>query len=215
MSLWTIIPVKPLRHAKSRLSPALQPKERYELAQAMLRHVLSVSTAIAQISGVLVISRDPKALAIAREFGAKTLQEGALSNLNPALLRATLVVQSWRADGVLILPADLPFVNGEDIRAMIARAGERSLVIATDRGCDGTNALLLRPPGAIEYQYGGGSFARHIRLAEAAGLDISVYHSERMALDIDVPADLRDYHQRLASGDFSHLPAFPMALDAG
>ncbi len=215
MSLWTIIPVKPLKHAKSRLTPALQPNERFALAQAMFRHVLSVTTAIAQITGVLVISRDTKALAIAREFGAKTLQEGALSNLNPALLRATAVVKSWRADAVLILPADLPFINAEDIRAMIALAEEQSLIIATDRGCDGTNALLIRPPGAIEYEYGSGSFARHIRLAEAAGLTVSVYQSDRMALDIDVPADLRDYHKILAGGQFAHLPAFPMALDAG
>ena len=88
MSLWAIIPVKPLKNAKSRLSPVLLPEQRYELAQAMLRHVLSVTTAVKSVTGVLVISRDTKALAIAREFGAKTLQEGTLSNLNPALLRA-------------------------------------------------------------------------------------------------------------------------------
>lgn len=215
MSLWTIIPVKPLKHAKSRLAATLQPAERFELAQAMFRHVLSVTTAIPQITGVLVISRDTKALAIAREFGAKTLQEGATSNLNPALLRATVVVKSWRADAVLILPADLPFVHAEDILAMISLADERSLVIATDRDCDGTNALLVRPPDAIDYEYGGGSFARHIRLAEAAGLAVTVYESDRVALDIDVPADLRDYHEILAGGRFDHLPAFPMALDPG
>ncbi len=214
MSLWAIIPVKPLKNAKSRLAPALLPGQRFELAQAMFRHVLSVTTTIQQVTGVLVISRDTKALAIAREFGAKTLHEGAFSNLNPALLRATMVVKSWRADAVLILPADLPFINVEDIRAMIQMADARSLVIATDRGRDGTNALLVRPPGAIEYEYGIGSYGRHIRLAEAAGLGVSVYRSERMALDIDVPGDLKDYQDILARGHFGHLPSFPLALSA-
>ena len=212
MSLWAIIPVKPLKNAKSRLAPALLPNQRFELAQAMFRHVLSVTTTIQQVTGVLVISRDTKALAIAREFGAKTLQEGTLSNLNPALLRATMVVKSWRADAVLILPADLPFINAEDIRAMIELADDRSLVIATDRDRDGTNALLVRPPGAIEYEYGKGSYERHIRLAEATGLGVTVYQSERMALDIDVPGDLKNYQDILARGHFGHLPSFPLAL---
>ncbi|MCY3977826.1 MAG: 2-phospho-L-lactate guanylyltransferase, partial [Chloroflexi bacterium] len=147
MSLWAIIPVKPLKNAKSRLSSVLMPDQRFELAQAMLRHVLSVTMGVRQVTGVLVISRDTKALAIAREIGAKTLQEGAMSNLNPALMRATLVVQSWRADAVLVLPADLPFVRSDDIGGMIGQAVDRSIVIATDNASDGTNALLVRPPG--------------------------------------------------------------------
>ena len=215
VSLWAIIPIKPLKNAKSRLSPVLQPDQRYELAQAMFRHVLAVTMTVRQVTGVLVISRDPKALAIARELGAKTLQEGVLSNLNPALLRATMVVKSWRADAVLILPADLPFINADDIRALIAPADERTLVIATDRERDGTNALLVRPPGAVDYEYGAGSFARHLRQAKRAGLRIHVYESERMTLDIDVPADLAAYQAILAGGRFGHLPSFPLARGAG
>ena len=215
MSLWAIIPVKPLKNAKSRLAPVLLPEQRFELAQAMLRHVLSVTTAISQVTGVLVISRDTKALAIARESGAKSLQEGAMSNLNPALMRATMVVKSWRADAVLILPADLPFVNADDICGMIQRAVDRSIVIATDKSRDGTNALLVRPAGAIAFEYGSGSFERHIRLAESAGLQALVYESERLSLDIDLPDDLETYQQILAGGSFGHLPSFPVACGAG
>ena len=201
---------------RAALAPALAPEQRFELAQAMFRHVLSVATIVQQVTGVLVISRDTKALAIAREFSAKTLQEGTSSNLNPALLRATMVVKSWRADAVLILPADLPFINAEDIRGLIQLSDEdRSLVIATDRGKDGTNGLLVRPPGAIEYEYGAGSFARHIRLAEAAGMRVSVYESERMSLDIDIPADLLDYQAILDEGHFGHLPSFSLKISAG
>ena len=179
----------------------------------MLRHVLSVTTAIQQITGVLVISRDTKALAIARELGAKTLQEGAMSNLNPALMRATMVVKSWRADAVLVLPADLPFINAEDIRGMIQLALDRSIVIATDKARDGTNALLVRPPGAIEFEYGGGSFERHMRLERrAAGLQAFTYESDRLALDIDLPEDLETYQRILASGRFGHLAFLPARL---
>ena len=215
MSLWAIIPVKPLKNAKSRLSPVLSPDQRFELAQAMLRHILSVTTAIQQVAGVLVISRDTKALAIAREMGAKTLQEGAGSNLNPALTRATMVVKSWRADAVLILPADLPFINAEDILGLIQLAVDRSIVIATDQARDGTNALLVRPPAAIEFAYGSGSFARHIRRAQGAGLRAFTYESDRLALDIDLPDDLETYQRILAGGRFGHLPSFSIACNAG
>lgn len=214
MSLWAIIPVKPLKNAKSRLSPVLAPDQRFMLAQAMFRHVLSVTTTIQQVSGVLVISRDTKALAIAREMGAKTLQEGAMSNLNPALLRATMVVKSWRADSVLVLPADLPFINAGDLRDMIELAADRSLVIATDRNRDGTNALLIRPPGAIKYDYGSGSYERHLRMARTAGMLVREFQSERLSLDIDVPEDLREYQEILDQGQFDHLPSFPVLYGA-
>ncbi len=213
MSLWVIIPVKPLKRAKSRLSTALRPEARYELAQAMFRHVLSVALSARSVTGALVISRDTKALVIAREMGAKTLQEGADSNLNPALMRATMVLRSWRADAVLVLPADLPFITGEDIEAMAAYTGERSIVIATDNAQDGTNALLMRPPGAIEYAYGGGSCARHIAQAEAAGMEVQRYDSWRTLLDIDVPADLAAYQRILARGNHNHLPKIAASGD--
>jgi 2-phospho-L-lactate guanylyltransferase (CobY/MobA/RfbA family) len=40
-----------------------------------------------------------------------------------------------------------------------------------------------------------GSFRRHIALAEEAGAAIKVYNSERLQLDIDVPADLEFYRR--------------------
>ena len=210
MSLWAIIPVKPLKNAKSRLSGVLTSDQRYEFAQAMFRHVLSVVSTVSYVTGVIVISRDTKALSIARELGAKTIQEGLMSDLNPALLRATAVVRSWRADAVLILPADLPFIHADDIRGMIRQSYHEAstVVIAPDDVGNGTNALLVRPPGIIEYEYGRGSFRKHIDKAERASATVVTYDSDRLALDIDTPEDLRTYHQILAQGQFGHLPVF-------
>ncbi len=208
MSLWAIVPVKPLKNAKSRLSAVLSPEQRFELAQAMFRHVLSVLATAPDVSGVLVISRDTKALAIAREMGAKTIQESAISDLNPALMRATMILKSWRADAVLVLPADLPFVQADDIQALIGLGKEQSIVIATDHNGDGTNALLARPPGLIQFDYGPGSYQRHIASAERAGIEVLTYHSDSLASDIDVPADLDLYRRMRSAGSFGHLPDF-------
>ncbi len=208
MSLWAIVPVKPLKNAKSRLSAVLSPEQRFELAQAMFRHVLSVLATAPDVSGVLVISRDTKALAIAREMGAKTIQESAISDLNPALMRATMILKSWRADAVLVLPADLPFVQADDIQALIGLGKEQSIVIATDHNGDGTNALLARPPGLIQFDYGPGSYQRHIASAKRDGIEVLTYHSDSLASDIDVPADLDLYRRMRSAGSFGHLPDF-------
>lgn len=153
-------------------------------------------TAAPQVAGTLVISRDTHALAIARDMGAHTVQESGTPELNNALMRATQVVGGWRGAAVLILPADLPLVESEDVSAMIELGKEaRTVVIATDNNRDGTNALMIRPPGVIPYAYGPGSFQRHIALAKEAGATVKLHHSERLALDIDVPADLEAYYR--------------------
>jgi 2-phospho-L-lactate guanylyltransferase len=197
--IWVIIPLKPLTLAKSRLAKLLAPEQRQRLAERLFRHVLATAQNAPQVAGTLVISRDTKALAIAREYGAKTLQEtGGTPDLNLALMTATSVVNSWKGRGVLILPADLPLLSRDDLAEIVMLGREsHAVVIATDRNEDGTNAMLVKPPGIFEYGYGVGSFQRHLTRARMAGAKVHVYHSERLALDIDVPDDLAMYERMM------------------
>jgi 2-phospho-L-lactate guanylyltransferase len=194
MSLWVIVPVKPFVRAKSRLSQVLTPQERSEMAEGLLRHVLGVVREVPQVAGTLVISRDSKAHAVAREMGAYTVMESGTPELNNALMRATQVVRSWKGGAVLILPADLPLIEPSDVSALVQLGkGFNTVVIATDDNGDGTNAMLVRPPGLMRYSYGPGSFQRHLVEAEAQGATVHVYESPRLALDIDLPEDLTRY----------------------
>jgi 2-phospho-L-lactate/phosphoenolpyruvate guanylyltransferase len=203
MSTWAIIPVKPLNRAKSRLSDALTPEQRQHLAEMMFRHVLQVIREVPEVIGTLVVSRDTKALAIAREYRARTVQESGQPELNAALTRATQVVIGWRGDAVLVLPADLPLITPEDVSKIVGLSTDiPSVVIATDQHRDGTNALLVRPPGVIDYAFGVGSFARHIALAEKAGAVVQEFKSDRLALDIDMPADLDNYNHLVRGVDY-------------
>jgi FO synthase/2-phospho-L-lactate guanylyltransferase len=211
MSIWSIIPVKPLNRAKSRLAGVLSAEQRSQFAEVMLRRILEVVNEAPEITGTLIISRDTKALSIARDMGAKTIQESSASDLNPALNRATEIVRIWGAAGVLILPADLPFVTTEDITSVVDMGmadSDPTLVIATDKEYDGTNALFVRPPGLITYSYGYGSYDRHIKAASQTGAIIKHYNSENLRLDIDVPADLERYNERVQSGEYDMLPTF-------
>ena len=67
---------------------------------------------------------------------------------------------------------------------------ERPLVVlAPDRHGRGTNALLLAPPDAIEFGFGGDSRAAHAACAEETGARY-VELDGQLSLDLDTPDDL-------------------------
>jgi 2-phospho-L-lactate guanylyltransferase len=191
MTLWAIVPVKPLRRGKSRLSNVLTFNERTDLNRHLLENTLDTLKGIPEIEHTLVISRDSEALALARDLGARTVQENGSSDLNIALARATIVAQHYATRGVLILPVDLPLITPEDVQAMLERVGEPPVVVvAPDRCHNGTNALLVCPAGLIEYEYGEGSFQRHCERAREAGARLEICELPSLALDLDNPEDL-------------------------
>ncbi len=191
MTLWAIVPVKPLRYGKSRLAEVLTQEERADLNRRLLAHTLDTLTAIPELEHVLVISRDQAALSLAREYGARTVQENGAPQLNVALARATVVARNYATRGVLIVPADLPLISAEDVRAMLEKATDPPVVVvAPDRRREGTNALLVCPAGLIEYEYGPGSFHRHCRRAVQAGARLEICELPSLALDMDLPEDL-------------------------
>jgi 2-phospho-L-lactate guanylyltransferase len=191
MSLWAIVPIKPLRKGKSRLSSVLSEDERAELSRRMLTATVETLKKVRDIDHILVVSRDPEALAAARGAGARTLLENGQPEINGALTRAALVAGAYKARGVLVLPADLPLLDADDIRDFVA-IGRASpcVVIAPDRKGEGTNALLLSPPDVIPFDYGPGSFQRHCENARAAGVPLEIFEIESVALDLDLPEDL-------------------------
>ena len=191
MTLWAIVPVKPLRRGKSRLAGILTEDERTALNQELLERTLKTLSTLKELDQVLVVSRDPQALTIARNHGAKTVQEDGQPQLNTALARATVVAQLHSTQGVLILPADLPLLTQEDVLTLIDRAAKPPVVvIAPDRHGKGTNALLMIPPGQIEYDFGEDSFQRHCDRAKKSGARLEIVELPSLGLDLDLPEDL-------------------------
>jgi 2-phospho-L-lactate guanylyltransferase len=191
MTIWAIVPVKPLRRGKSRLAGTLSEDERAELNQSLLQHTLKTLSDLKEVEHVLVVSRDPQALTIARNHGARTVREDGQPQLNTALTRATVVAKIHATRGVLILPADLPLISQEDILALIERAADPPVVvIAPDRHEKGTNALLIAPAGLIEYDFGENSFQRHCERVKAVGARLEIVNLPSLGLDLDLPEDL-------------------------
>lgn len=192
MTIWAIVPVKPLRRGKSRLAERLTEDERAELNSLLLAHTLKTLKKTPKIDEVLVVSRDPKALTIARDHKARTIRENGSPRLNVALERATAVAKMYEAKSVLVLPADLPLISQADVEKLLSvvNGGKRIVVITPDRHRSGTNALFLSPIGVIEYDYGENSFERHCERAKEAGARLEICELPSIELDLDLPEDL-------------------------
>ena len=200
MTLWAIVPVKPLRRGKSRLAGVLTEEERLDLNSQLLIHTVDILNDIPEIEQVLVVSRDQAALSLARVHGARTVQEKGAPELNVALARATIVAKRYATRGVLIIPSDLPMISKEDVNAMLELVKDPPVVVvAPDRKKEGTNALLVCPVGLIEYDYGPNSFERHCQRARQAGARLEICELPSLALDMDVPEDLELVSEELES----------------
>lgn len=192
MTIWAIVPVKPLNLGKSRLSGTISEDDRINLNTKLLVHTLNTLSEIPEIGQILVVSRDSNVLSISRDHGAKTVLENGSPHLNTALSRATVFAQLHAIYGVLILPADLPLLSKKDIKTLIELAVDPPVVvIAPDRRNEGTNALLISPAGLIDYDFGPNSFDRHCHLARLASARIEIVNLPSLAFDLDIPEDLQ------------------------
>lgn len=220
MTLRIIVPVKQLAEAKSRLAPVLAEAERQTLALRFLHGVLGVVQHAQQQLGAagIVVSPDLSVLALAVDYNLTPLLEDltlppasddrlritdyAERTLNTALEQATAFAIRQGASAVLILPADLPLLTLTDVERLWRDSQQlysaQAMVIAPDSRQQGTNALLVRPPGALRYQFGPGSFERHCEQARQLGMAWHVHRSTRLGLDVDLPSDIDDLEAYLA-----------------
>jgi 2-phospho-L-lactate guanylyltransferase len=191
MSLWAVVPVKPLTEAKSRLSPVLSQPERAALVLAMLQRTLRVLVRVDALFGVLVVSDDARVRSTAAEVGGvHYLRETGSGGLNAALSQASGHAGALGATGLLVVPGDLPRLCPSSIRSMLDRSAPPEVAIAPDRTGEGTNALLVAPPEWIPFSFGGRSFQAHVAKARARGVEPRIVRDCRLAADLDRPEDL-------------------------
>jgi 2-phospho-L-lactate guanylyltransferase len=205
-SVWALVAVKRVALGKRRLAAVLAPAIRRRLVLAMLRDVLDAVSALVGadgLAGILVVTSDPAASAIARGYGgARVIADPPAAASNGEGTDAdggyTLAVaaglRGLAASGVaaaLVLPADVPLVTPDELRQVLASGrGDRVFGIVPARDGQGSNAVLVAPPDALPLRFDGRSFEPHCRAAAAAGLVPVVMRFEGLGLDIDDPVDL-------------------------
>lgn len=200
-----VVPVKNLGEAKSRLGPLLNAEERRGLVEAMLEDVLAALKSARGVSGIFVVS-DGDGLV---PDGWTLIPEPENRGYDQAVATALADLRVAEAEAVLVLPGDLPLVTPKDIDDFIGSRGapsmESRIRIAPARDGDGTNALLIAPPGSMATRFGPGSFERHKQMAEQVASKVEIVAPTGLAFDIDTPQDLLEFRARV--GD-THTHAF-------
>lgn len=202
-----ILPVKPLSEGKSRLAGVLSPIERRCLNLQFLERTISLLRAFGACHDVVVTSRDQQVLEKAAGHGFYPLPEVGCNSLNTALASATRVSRDKGADGILILPVDLPLAGVADLQALCHQRSGPSVTLAPDRHGDGTNALFQEPVFLDYYAFGPNSLHRHKELAERFGSHVHILVAPALALDVDTPDDCAAWGATIAKRRTRHLAA--------
>lgn len=201
MQTWTIIPVKPLRETKSRLSGVLSMEQRAALTRWMLARTLRILDGVAGLAHMLVVTRDPLVADIAHGFAAHVLPEAQPGGLNLAVAKGVAWAAQAQAARALVLPSDLPLLSATDVEAVLAVGKASDVVLCADRAQAGTNALLLPAGTAFQFQFGPHSFARHCREAARRGLSCRAVALPGLEFDLDTAVDWEFLRRSAATPD--------------
>ena len=190
MNATAIVPVKRFHDAKQRLAPGLEDERRMALAAAMLEDVLAAIGEARQVGRTIVVTGDPVAQEIASKAGADVLPDPADEGHSEAALAGIATAEVDHAECVALLPGDCPLLAPRELDRLLTALPSPYVTIVPDRHGEGTNALILTPPGAIAPSFGEGSRARHVAAARDADIPYAVEELPSLALDLDTPADL-------------------------
>ena len=186
-SCWSLVlPVKPLRLAKTRLS--VEPEARVELVLAMALDTAAAALSCPAVARVLVVTDDPRAREQLLARGADVAPDEPDAGLNPALRHGAALAADARPDcGVATLSADLPALRPDELARALNAAAALPRAMLADRSGDGTTLLTAQPGIELVPAYGPGSRARHLAAGHVP-LDLDDVDSVRQ--DVDTLADL-------------------------
>jgi 2-phospho-L-lactate guanylyltransferase len=194
-----LVPIKNLSSAKQRLSPILNPEERFALAQAMCEDVLQALADWPNRPPVAVVTSDLFARALATRFNFDVIADHENGGETSAIAMATAVCRDRGARSTLVIPADIPLIESADLQKIAAAAPAHGAVLVTDAARRGTNAAWRAPADLFPLHFGNDSFLPHLASAKATGLPCVVLDLPSLARDVDRPEDL--HAVAAASGD--------------
>ena len=196
-----VVPLRNFSTAKTRLSDSMSGPDRMTLARVCAERVLRRHVACDRI----VVCDSDEVETWSSELGVESIRVTS-TGLNASLEEALSTIRIRHPDldliiahGDIIDPSGLDdVITGRKYLSSSERAhlddALPNVVIVPDRRRDGTNVLRLDRE-ALEkwtFEYGSGSFDRHLRQARSRELRIDIHLDDGLALDVDVPEDLTD-----------------------
>ena len=175
-----LVPVKAFEQAKFRLSSALSPAERADLARDMATHVVKAAAPFP----VAIVCDDDGVRQWAEDLGAEVVWCPG-TGLNGAVQRGYEHLGAQGVDHVIVTHGDLPHAAGyEELRPW------PGVTLVPDRHGSGTNVIAVSPSLGFEFSYGVGSFNRHVAEAVRLRQGMRIVRSASLGWDVDVPEDL-------------------------
>jgi 2-phospho-L-lactate guanylyltransferase len=192
-----LIPIKDPANAKSRLSGLLSADERQRLAWAMFEDVIQAVVDARKPDRVVLVSSFTPAIERARSLSWEVLIEESQASESGSVDWASRILSERGSDTVMRLPADLPLVRASDIDEMLSiELDSPGALLVPSREGTGTNAIIRTPPTLFPSRFGPNSLALHKEEASRVGIECRVVNNERIALDIDEPADVESLLER-------------------
>lgn len=176
------MPLNRLDRAKTRLA---ERPDRVELTLNLARGVLR-ALADSCVAEVALVSPQADLSRLADEVGFHFLLQPD-EGLNEGLELGRRWAVERQAEALLVVLADLPLLTGPDVDAMVTELGQAPVVLAPDQDDLGTNLMAFRPLDRIRFEYGHGSFARHL---VQAGDEHTLVRRPGTRQDLDTPAQL-------------------------
>ncbi len=187
--LITIVPMKPLADAKTRLWDDLPSLERQALVLLMLERVVTAAVGATARGACVVVGGDDVVREVAESSGARWAVDDT-DGLNAALWSAMQAAYTAGAEATLFLPGDLPLITGDDVLALVDAGDHYAKAVCVRASSDGGTNALLQPAGtAFEPLLGQRSFEKHCQAATAAGAVLATPDLPRVAFDLDTRAD--------------------------
>jgi 2-phospho-L-lactate/phosphoenolpyruvate guanylyltransferase len=185
-----LIPIKNTPTAKQRLAPVLDQPSRTALAQAMLYDVLTAVHNWKDRPPVAVVTSDPYALTLAKDYGFEVIPDPDNPGETGAIEMATRICVERGIESTLVIPADIPLIEAWELEEILKHAPAEGSVLVPAADGRGTNAAFRRPADLFPLRFGNDSFKPHHAAAQATGKPCIVLNFAGIAVDVDNPEDL-------------------------
>jgi 2-phospho-L-lactate/phosphoenolpyruvate guanylyltransferase len=189
MNATVLIPIKALKNAKSRLAKHINPKQREQLMLLLLKHIIKTVKAVDNDLEIYVVSFDKKVIKTANLLGIKNISE-KISGHNRSLTFAAKKINQNKP--VLALSVDLPLLTKTDIEQLFLLSKKNDIVLAQSKEKTGTNAVIMKTPLLIPYQFGENSLIKFISTTKEKSLTVKTYFNDNFAFDVDTIKDLEE-----------------------
>jgi 2-phospho-L-lactate guanylyltransferase len=175
----------------------------------LLRRVVTALHQVPMLHDIVLVTSSAEVELFAGHLDVRVMHQLRDEGINTSLEAAMAAFSGTTT--ALIVPGDLPLVTGTALNELLesARVEERGVTIVPDRRHLGTNALVCSPADAIRPRFGPNSFAEHLRTAQEHGLEVRIFESGPLALDIDEPEDLEAWRGSDRAADVLPLAVPP------